>query len=449
MINKRLIWIFVLILLISVVFPIDYINQNTKNFPLLEIFGFFLLFLYFRAMNRECPAFLYTSFYQIYSLGGIAISLLVVSFGTPMIEISKEGNANGAFWITLLFLILGLETGKLGYLSSSTKTLVKTLRFNQELSEKAAYTAATFVLIIGLYIFFVYGSPMTLSVSRVYFWQNIVSVNFSLYPSLLGQTFFLTIFIYLNRKSQLRDSKSALIFCALYILTTIIVAGEKFSTFIFYITAMLAIYAGLLGRINLNFKLLLWVFAVAAAIFSLIVFNYLSAGLEATFVLYRIALQGQLVWSVVNEELAILISGNISSCYFGCGIYENGTDYISARYLRPGLWASYQETGSGLTGFMPSIPLLQFGLPIALILHMGISFLFGTLQRVLVKVISQRDIIVSLLLFKLYFGLLVLWYASKTSAIPGVVVTIIILFIWILFFNKNHWRTEFKNEVQH
>lgn len=434
--NKRLIWLFLIVILIAINFPFDYINPRVKYYQIFEFLALFMLLGYFRVLNKFNSGFLYTSFYQIYALVGIAISLVVVGFGKPMIEISQDGNANGAFWVTLLFLILGLESGRIGYILSPKALAEKTKKLSQIFTNRLIYVSTILILVIGFYIFINYSGPLMLGVSRVYFWTNVVPDQFTLYPSLLGQTFFLCVFLYFMRKSKFEKKKAALFIIFLYIISTIFVAGEKFSTFIIYLTATLVLHAGFFEGQRFSPKIILGACFILISLIFFVIFVYLLGGKEIDFVLYRVALQGQLVWSVFNESYLVLLLGDRSGCYFGCGIYDSGNDYISAKYLPPSLFDTYEVMGNRLTGFMPSIPILIFGIPLALILHICVSFLFGLLQRFLVSVISQHDVVSSLLVFKIYFGLLVFWYASRVEPIPGVVVTLIIFIFWFLIFPK-------------
>jgi len=153
-------------------------------------------------------------------------------------------------------------------------------------------------------------------------------------------------------------------------------------------------------------------------------------------------MQGQLLWSVFTENSETLLFGQNWTCIVGCNTYNTGTDYISAKYLPHTIWDSYLATGSGLTGFMPALPILTLGLPIALTLHIAISWMLGILQKIIINVINNQDLVTSLLLFKIYFGLLVAWYASKESAIPGVIVTVFILTYWIKIFRHKNYNTK-------
>jgi hypothetical protein len=424
---------------------IDNENPIVKNFQYLELTSLLILSGYFLQLHKDSPVFLYTSFYQVYSFIGIATSLIIIGFGTPMLEIAQDGNSNGSFWVILIFLTLGLETGRLGFDYFSSASALNIRKINRHTTEIIVFSVSAVVLSIGIFILLKYGSPVILGVTRVAFWTNIVSGSLSLYPSLLGQTFFLCAFTYLNRRKRNEKNGKGLAIIVLYFLTTLFVAGEKFSTFIFYITAFFALSAGIYGGLTITKKIVFTAITALVVLLSITTLNYLATDKDAIFLAYRIAMQGQLLWSVLSENAHTLMFGYASHCYFGCNNYESGTDFISAKYLPSGLWDSYQETGSGLTGFMPALPILTFGMPITLLIHLIVSFLYGGLQRALVRMIENCDLIASFLLFKIYFGLLVFWYASKDSAIPGVLVTATVFFLWVLIFHVERLKSSKKH----
>lgn len=435
-VSKRVLWVGLINILSVSMFAIDYAGPSVKTFPYLELVAALMLFGYFRQLHKDSPAFLYTSFYQVYSLIGVAVSLLFIGLGTPMLEIAQEGSANGGIWITLIFSTLGLEFGRVGFNGLHLESALKTRQFNRDALRTVAYIASAFVLAVGVFILLTYGSPIFLGITRVSFWNGLVSETLVLYPSLLGQTFFLGAFFYLDRRQRKAKDHIAFSIVILYVLATIFIAGEKFSTFIFYMTVWLALCAGLYGRLKIDGVAILVAGLTVVIIFAMLALSYSISDKGVVFILYRVAMQGQLLWSVLSEQFQVVMYGVDGACFFGCDLHETGVDFISAKYLPPGIWDSYVETGSGLTGFMPALPILVIGLPLTLIVHLFISLALGGLQRVLVVKIKCRDLVMSLLLFKIYFGLLVFWYASKISVLPGVFVTVIMLVMWLAVFMR-------------
>jgi hypothetical protein len=414
--------------------PTSYSEPSAPYLPYIEGAGLSLLLIYIKQLHASSATFVYTSFYQIYSLVGTAISLLFISSGTPMLEIDKDGTANGAMWAGIIFLVVGLQAGLAGYASPATKIDILTKNINRSSITVIIFIISSIVLAIGLFIFLTYGGAAFSGVTRVAFWTSIVPNHFKLYPSLLGQTFFLIAFLYLERREKTKKTGASSTFLIAYIFTTIVVSGEKFSTFIYYATVWMAICAGIYNRNIVHSRTISLGVGAVSILLLITAVSYTAADKEAVFILYRIAMQGQLLWSVLTEQSQILLAGLDWSCAFGCGVYESGTDFISARYLPTGIWESYVETGSGLTGFMPALPILTYGFPMALAIHATISYTLGILQKYLVSSLSRREFVVSFLLFKSYFGFLVSWYAMKESTVPGAIVTFGLLLIWIVIF---------------
>jgi hypothetical protein len=428
----------ILILSLSIsMFLIDYSTPSVKTFPSIELGGVAAIIWYLRALHKNYSSFIYTSIYQIYSLIGIVFSLIFIGYGTPMLEINEEGMANGSIWVAFIFLIAGLEAGRIGYSLPLSSVIGKPKRLNYDLVRIAVYCASFFVLGVGLFILVNYGGAYFSGMTRVAFWNIAVPDVFRLYPSLLGQTFFLAAFLYLDRRQKAIKTGASLLIVILYIISTIIIAGEKFSTLIFYIVVWFCLCAGFYKRLVLDAKAAALAGAVFLSILGITVLTYIVSGTEVAFLIFRIAMQGQMLWSVLNESFEIIFFGADWSCILGCGLYDAGSDYISDRYLPRGTWDSYVETGSSLTGFMPSLPIFSLGLPVALLLHISVSFVFGIIQRVLVFFIERRDLITSFLLFKVYFGLLIFWYASRETVLPGVMVATLVLFVWIFIFRSS------------
>lgn len=434
MVNKKFLLLMILMIFSAVAGVIEYIYPKVESYVYLEVIGLMLLLGYLRQLHVKCPEFFYTSFYQIYSIVGLAISLLFIGFGIPMLEIDKVGDSNGSFWILLFFLLIGLESGNLGYCKARHIKAFPVKMVNGKIQSRIVLILSLAILLVGFFILMRYGSPFVLGVTRVNFWNNIVDDWFRLYPSLLGQTFFMVAFIYLRDRVHAIRNKVGLILVFLYIFFTIVVVGEKFSTFIFYISAWLVLCAGFYQGVVVNGKHLSIGIVVLALLLVFISVTYIASDKEILFVLYRIAMQGQIIWSVLDDQALFLLNGDPKSCFFVCAPWVSGTEFISAKYLPANLWDSYQETGSGLTGFMPALPILAYGLPFALILHVLFSFLSGFFQSSLVSRVKNGDLILSLLFFKIYIGLLVFWYASRPAALSGVLVTCVLVLFWILIF---------------
>lgn len=401
------------------------ISTNQPYQQPLQVIFLLLTTSYIYAIYKKSPDFLLSYTYQVYSFAGMMISSTIIGAGTYMIEINQVGSSNGAFWIALVFFIAGTESS---YLSFKKAPFFYALKYSRKPSEKATKTlviAITLITIsVGIFIFTKYSSPTILGVDRITFWKQIIPSPLNLFPSILAQTFFLCCFLYITINTA--KTASAWIIAA-YILCSIIVAGEKFSAFILYIFIWLTLKSSLNQKISLDFKVLVKWLAISSAMGIIVITSYILSDKEAAFVLLRAALQSQLLWSVLNEDAMRLITGDEWQCYFGCQKFETATDFISAKYLPADLWDFYSEAGTNLTGFMPAVPILLFGIPGALLLHIIFSALLGVAQKQAVYCIRSKNLITSFLLFKIYLGLIIFWYATRIQVATGIFITLISL----------------------
>jgi hypothetical protein len=389
---------------------------------------------YIYAIYKKSPEFLLSYTYQIYSFIGMMISSTIIGAGTYMIEINQVGTSNGTFWIALAFFIVGTEAS---YLSFKKTPYFHALKYSLKPSENAtriiALTIALITIATGIFIFIKYSSPTIIGIDRITFWKQIVPSPLNLFPSILAQTFFLCGFLYIATNTTKAVSSWLIV---AYILCSVIVAGEKFSAFILYIFIWLTLKSSLNQKNSLDFKTVVKWLSISSLIGVVVIASYILSDKEAAFVLLRAALQSQLLWSVLNEDSMRLLTGDEWHCYFGCQKFETATDFISAKYLPPDLWDFYSEAGTNLTGFMPAAPILLFGIPGALLLHIVFSALLGATQKQAVYSIKSKNLITSFLLFKIYLGLIIFWYATRIQIATGILTTILALILIVLVLQK-------------
>jgi len=435
---RQLLYPGAIVMLSIVMFFTKNLDPSLNSMPWIEIFSLIILAFYIRELYKKSPEFLFTSFYQIYALGGVAVSLLFVGAGIPMMEIDGTGSANGAFWIILIFFVFGLEAGKIGFYLSKANYFFRVKKISNRLSQNMVLLISASILAVGLYIFLIYGGAAISGQNRVAFWSSSIPSYLKFYPGLLSQTFFLIAFAYFNNKENRRKNALPILLVIFYFLATHIVAGEKFSAFILYINIWLFLQTGFVERRNFGWRF----FAVGAIVLfgllALVLGAYSILGEDLTFMLSRTAAQGELIWSVLNESSKILLYGDRFFCFFGCDQYNTGADFISARYVTFKMWNDIQTSESNLTGFMPALPILLWGIPLSLIIHVLFSIFFGWMQSGLIKSIKSRDLITSYFLYKIYFGLIIFWYASRISALSGVAISAAILFFWLLIFGRSY-----------
>lgn len=416
------------VLLISIcMLLLENIWPSIHSFPITQITALPAIAYYVWLHYKNNPRFVLSGFYQIYAFSGLLLSALTISFGTYMLEVDKAGTANGAFWVAVTFLILGNEIALLGFKIGNNKGSIREKRIMpQRLGRWLAITLLLVTLLTAVLIMLFFKGPVLTGLDRVTFWRS-VPPPLNNFPSLLGQSFFIAAYLYQSSKYE---SKRAWIFALvvlMYIFFTVVVSGEKFSAFMIYIFGWMVIKAGFARDFRVQFNdYVRWV-VIGTLIVMLLVYSYAASEKEAVFIFSRIALQAQLLWSVLNEDVMRLLLGGDWGCYLGCRDFGSGVELISARYVPPVLWDFYSEAGSGLTGFMPSLPILLYGFPVALILHLAASLLLGFIQAKAVAAVRSRDVVYAFLVFKIYLGITIFWYAAKEVVLPGIAVTIILL----------------------
>ncbi len=411
-----------------VAFVSEYLYPGVLGNQPVQIAGFVAVLFYTYALNKRNGAYVLSSFYQVYSFLGLMISLIFVYSGIYMIEIGQIGTANSSFWVCSFFYVLGMEAGLLGFLHGRgfSSAALHFPKLSTKLNEALLYMVPLALLLAAVAITIVFSGPILLGVNRVTFWQRMMPWWGGRFPSVFGQSFFIVAMMFFYAKGRKYSLILPYFIVAGYIVATAIVLGEKFSTFMIYLTMWFIVLGGHEYRLRIKIKVILLASIMMGALVSLILISYTNSDMVAGFIYIRIALQGQLIWSVMNESASSTLFGGDWSCYFGCGDYVSGATYISGRYMLDSLFQNYQATGSGLTGYLPALPILAFGMPMAMLLHIVFSYVMGYAQNVLIGSIKGVNLLMSIVSFKFYFGLLIYWYAAKGYVLLGVVVMVVI-----------------------
>lgn len=402
---------------------------------MLQVPAVLILILYTIRLYKIAPKYILSSMFQIYVFAGLLVSLSVSSHGIYMFEVARSGSPNFAFWVCLGFCVAGMEAGLAGFRSAPKLGFGRVIapRFSRSLDHIVLYAAPMIMLASACLILFALDGPVLAGVGRIAFWQTMVPPWLERFPSAFGQSFFLVAFFWFLRTEKRQGKILPAALVVGYLLATAIVLGEKFSVFVLYFVMWCFVWSGSNPSGKLSLRTLQVVACMVAALVVLVVTTYVSQGREATFIVQRIALQAELLWSVMNEGVARLLSGGDLSCTFGCGEFSSGTEFISARYMPPELYQRYQASSSGLTGFMPSLPILLYGIPFALLLHMAISFVLGGAQWYAVRTIEVGGLIPSILSFKLYYGLMIAWYTMNSYVLYGVGIALVLLLFLSMF----------------
>ncbi|HWU19388.1 MAG TPA: hypothetical protein VN155_17030 [Devosia sp.] len=399
------------------------------------------LLTYIWLLYRQQRGALFTSFYQAIYWAGILASALAISAGTYMIEIEKTGTANGTYWVALLFFVTGMEMTVIGYRRAGRKIPSFALaRLSQNINRVFITAAVLPTLVLSAHILIVYRGPILMGVDRLSFFQGLPPLLAQL-PNLATQTFFFAAFYFLQKRRDREPMKFAWFLVLAYLATGYLVLGQKFSLYVIYISTWLFIVPGLLPRFNLRKRYVLLGALGAVLIGALVAFTYLLEGKEVSFVLTRIALQAQLLWSVLNDLTAptILPAANFD-CLWGCGQYPTGREFISELYLPHHRYVYYESIGNAVSGFYPALPLLSLGVPAAMALHLLVSFILGWTQRKATNAFADNQMIYGFLFFKLNLGLTILIATGALGSLRGIWMMVAAIVLYHVLFQKLFWR---------
>jgi len=379
---------------------------------------FFLLLVWhlFREIKYN-HQYILSQFYAIYYFLGMMVSSIIITSGALMIEINEFGTPNGIFWILLIFFMISLIFGNVGFKCGMFMTRHVNVHINKK---QERFFISIFLGVVVSFCFYVlikYSGPIFLEIDRVQFWNNVVPEYLKFLHSLLSQTYILFCFLLLFKRDRFQDFYAKILFIILIIIIVLLL-GEKFSAFILLLNALLVIRAGDVKPIVLNVRILLNWILVILFISALISLHY--ADKEDGFGFVRVALQGQLLWSVLNDSFKVLLQNDSFVCFFECGQFSDARDFISYKYLPFPKYDYYQNTGTNLSGFMPAVQIMIFGLIAALLLHSLVSFLLGFFSGVLVKLINSENIFYAFILFKILFSITIFWYTMLPASIFSV-----------------------------
>lgn len=389
--------------------------------------------IYLLVEFRKSPEHTLSYFFQIYAFAGMLVSSAIISGGAKMIEINQTGNANGTFWILIIFLIFGLEASRSAYYWHKKRIPLWTSPKINAQTERVVILLITVVAIcLALFVLLRYSSPLLLHVDRIYFWRAIVPGSLSFIPSLVSQTFFFAVALNWLHTNIQRGRKMPLLILVMYLLVTILVLGEKFSGFILFSMTFFLFLSAHKPVFPISPKIIILFLMGLGAIYFLISVGYSGLGREDSFMLIRVALQSQLNWSVFNYSHFPWWSNAPWPCFLGCGEFLDGKDYISFKYLPNSVYKHYMEGGTGLSGFMPALPILTFGLPLALFFHVAFSFFGGILQEYLVRQLRAQNVIYGFLIFKIHLATTLYWYTANQAAVFGVAFAITLLLCMLL-----------------
>lgn len=410
---------------------VEYLNsdRNTQLLEYLVVPVSLIAIVYYYYKNH--PAFLFTSAMPFYYYIGMCISLLLVNSSVHMIEVDQYGSPNGSVLIILSFFFYSIGISNVVFSAVIKKGARTTLpRISIKLADNFLMLVVIAIIILGFAIMIIYSGPVLKSMNRVVFWQSMEISGLSFYPTLLLQSFYFAGYLFLSKRYNNNRNILTNIILFSYIFLTIFVLGEKFSAFIIYLTVFCFLLPGFTNNLKLKKKTFVLLTLCFLSLLLIIVLSYLAQGYTSDFIFARIALQGQVLWSVINFDFPALI--NHESCVFTCTGYNDISDYISFKYLPISTYLHYHATSTKLSGFAPAAQFLTMGLLPTFILQTLVFAMLGYLQAKTVIYNRERNFIVGFLLFKVSFSLFLIWHAVMFTAIKGMIFTLGILLIYAL-----------------
>src|SRR5690606_12287450 len=167
---------------------------------------------------------------------------------------------------------------------------------------------------------------------------------------------------------------------------------KKFSGMVWLIAYVLIVWGSYGAKFNKKMVFLGGI--VVALLVVLVSSSYMFLGRDPyEFILLRLAMQGQLLWSVLAEEEIRLVDYEYIDCFFGlCYGASSGLDFLSERYLPVDLYRFYSDNGSVLSGSNPALAILSFGVMPSLLINIIFALVLGFLSAVLVKSIRSKNI---------------------------------------------------------
>lgn len=429
--HSRLRWLYIFLILCLCL--ISELNSERTNFDTEIILPFILLCLfifYLLSFYKKDYRFILSSFYQMYYYFGMIISSIVITSGSYMYEIQQQGWANGLPWIVVLFSVLCIESSYIGY---------RLVRFDFSVSHSNiiqkifVITLISVTMLLSIYILLRYGSPLLHGVNRVKYWGLIAPSYLSPVRLLLVFSFYIGVMYFYFCRMKGKSVINMRLILLFHILMVPILLGEKVSIFIMLIFASLMVSSVYIDK-NQADKLLRSVVFIVLSLIVMAALIYQEMGLGYDFVLKRIALQGQVLWSVLNEHKSNLIYGLLSESNFPMTIILDGRDFIERRYLPFNTYMLNQETGTSLSGFSPAIQILMFGFPLTVLICFLFFIILGVVQKIALLSIARFDFIRSFLLFLIYFLLISIWFIWNLNLlVPLCVFIMITLFSFSIY----------------
>lgn len=411
---------------------VEYLNsdRNTQLLEYLVVPVSLIAIIYYYYKNH--PDFLFTSAMPFYYYIGMCVSLLLINNSVHMIEVDQYGSPNGSVLIMLAYFFYSIGVSKVTFsFAMQTKRKIRLPNLSEKVYNSVVVVSLTFIVILGFLLLLFYGGPVINGINRVAFWTEMESKGLSFYPSLMIQTFYFVVYYYFDKRYNKAGLYLSSFLLISYFLLTVLLLGQKFSAFIIYFAVMGMLLPSFTRDLKLKKTTFILLFLAAFSLIMIVSISYVAQGYSSDFILTRIALQGQVLWSIINFEFPEVIKIG-DECLFGCASNINLMDYISYKLLPLQTYLHYSATGTTLSGFAPAAQFLTMGLLPTFILQTLVFAMLGYLQAKTVIYNRERNFIVGFLLFKVSFSLFLIWHAVMFTAIKGMIFTLGILLIYAL-----------------
>lgn len=192
---------------------------------------------------------------------------------------------------------------------------------------------------------------------------------------------------------------------------------------------------GLLGlaaakpEMKINWRVIAFGCGLVVFLLALLVYSYAAIGRDASFILTRIALQGQLLWGIIDIEEVSWVSGG--GCFLGCEGFVSGAQHLTYALLPTYLYEFYLRGGNSLSGFYPALSVYSFGIGGAFVITAFFALILGWLQGYLVAQMRSGAILFAFFVFKIYVALMLFFFAGDLGVFNN---SLFLLSVALVFF---------------
>lgn len=377
--------------------------------------AFFILYLLIY-VRRDFSFVLLTCFVSYYYFA-LVLGAVSAESGIYMLEIKQQGQPNGAAALVLFFYFLFMEVMCVSWRLFTA--LLKGFEF-PSLSVQGEKIFGVLLCVTVLFVcvglVYFYSSPIIMGIERSTFKAAHAPSWFAGVYSIFLQSFSVVALLWCFSRGG-RKFYTLLVF--FYFVFMFFVFGEKFSGMVLLLFTLMAIWGGQDRKLSLGLLVGLLIFALV--LFFLVYYAYFSIGRDPVeFILARYALQGQLIWSVVADPHLGFFKMDDVGCLVGkCFDGYSLIDIVSRRYLPDDVYSAYQAGGNKLSGFSPAAHILAFGIVVSVMLCVFSSVIYGAVLAFWVAAVRSRNLLVSVVAYKLLFSLGYLYLVDAMPVLYG------------------------------